>query len=157
MPRKFAQGTSVPVAKSKGEIDKLLKNWGCDRISWEEDLRDGFISLRFVWTREGHSYAARLSLSVPTEASIRSGPMAKDGRTGKVNENKVRDLLERTGREEMRLLLLWLKAAFHAVEAGILDPRVVFLPFFVNEKDETVADVIIPRLEGGSFFKQLKA
>lgn len=156
-PKKYAEGTSVPVEKSKGEIDRLLRDWGCDRILWEDDFRNGTVALSFVWSRQGNSYAARLSIKMPTEKEIRERPSVRDGRNGRVNENRVKDAIEKNGRPEMRLLLLWLKAAFNAVEAGILDPRVVFLPFFVNEKGQTVADIVIPALEMGQFPKLLKA
>lgn len=146
MPKKYAEGTSVPVAKSKGDIDKLLREWGCDRIAWEEDFRNGTISLRFIWSKEAMSFAARLTVKLETDKEIRERPEVLDKRNGSVNENKVRALLERNGRAEMRLLLLWLKAAFNAVEGGLLDAQTIFLPFFVNKDDETVSDIIVPAL-----------
>lgn len=153
--RKYAQGTSVPVAKTKGEIDKMLREWGCDRIVWEDDFRAGVVTLRFVWTFLDRPFAARLQVNLPTEADVRESRAARDGRSGKVNETKVARIMDRAGREEMRLLLLWLKAAFNATEAGILDPRVVFLPFFENDRGETVADLVIPKLSAGQFTRLL--
>lgn len=146
MPKKYAEGTTVPITKSRGDIDRLLRDWGCDRIAWEEDFRAGVIALRFVWTKDEQSYAAKLTVRLPTEADIRARREVRDGRNGRINENKVKLALERNGRPEMRLLLLWLKAAFNAVEAGILDPQVMFLPFFVNAEDQTVSEVIVPNL-----------
>lgn len=146
MPKKYAEGTTVPIAKSKGDIDKLLRDWGCDRIAWEEDFRAGVITLRFVWTKNEASYAARLSVRLPTLADIRERKDVRDGRNGRINENRVQAALEKNGRPEMRLLLLWLKAAFNAVEAGLLEAETLFLPFFVNAQDESVSDIIIPNL-----------
>lgn len=146
MRRKYAEGTAIPISKSKADIDKLLRDWGCDRIAWDEDFRNGTISLRFIWSKDAVSFAARLTVKLETDKEIRERPEVLDKRNGSVNENKVRALLERNGRAEMRLLLLWLKAAFNAVEGGLLDAQTIFLPFFVNKDDETVSDIIVPAL-----------
>lgn len=55
-------------------------------------------------------------------------------------------LRERAGRHEHRVLLLWLKAALNAVEAGLVDPASIFLSFLVGRDGRTVADVALPKL-----------
>lgn len=146
MPKSYAAETTIPIGKSKVDIDKLLREWGCDRIMWEEDLRTGAITLRFVWTSSGNRYAAKLMVRIAGEDVIRRRDSVLDKRTGRVNENKLRHELERAGRSEMRILLLWLKAAFNAVEAGLMKAEELFLPFFVTKDDVTVAETIIPNL-----------
>ncbi len=159
MPKKYAATTTVTIEKSKGDISKLLRDWGCERIAWEEDYKHGYIALLFVWSKEEQSYAARLQITIPTETQLRGDPQNADGRTGKPNENKTRLAVERAGRSEMRLLLLWLKAAFAAVDAGIIEADVVFLPFLVVRDGQTVSDVVrrnLPALiSGQTNFKQL--
>lgn len=159
--RKFAEGTSVPVAKSKEDIAKLLREWGADRVAWQEDFKKGDIFLGFVWTKDDKQYGCRLHVSLRTEKAVREDPDNLDRRTGDVNENRVREALNRAGRSELRLLLLWLKAAFNAIDAGIVDAETLFLPFFITGNGETVADVVMPNLpslvQGNFDMKRLKA
>lgn len=144
--RKYADGTTVSVGKSKDEITRLLRDWGADRVAWQEDFTNGSILLGFVWTKDGQQYGARIEVHLMTEKEIREAPENLDMRTNKPSEARVRQALERHGRSEMRLLLLWLKAAFNAVEAGIVKPETLFMPFFVTSSGETVADVVLPNL-----------
>lgn len=159
MPKKYAAGTTISVEKSKGDISKLLREWGCERIAWEEDFKEGHIALLFVWRRDGQAYAARLEIKILTEEQARKDPANMDRRTEEPSEARVRDAVARAGRSEMRLLLLWLKAAFAAVDAGIISADIVFLPFFVVRSGQTVSDVVRPNLHnlisGKTSFKQL--
>lgn len=159
--RKYAEGTTVPVGKSKDDITKLLREWGADRVAWQEDFKNGVILLGFVWTKDTRQFGARIEVRLMTEKEIREAPENLDKRTHKPSEVRIAQALERQGRSEMRLLLLWLKAAFNAVEAGIVTPETLFMPFFITVDGETVADVILPNLpslvEGRFDMKRLRA
>jgi len=50
------------------------------------------------------------------------------------------------GRAEHRQLALLLKAAFNAVEAGIISPEQLFLAWLVGKDGRTIGDVALPRL-----------
>ncbi len=144
--RKYAVDTSVPVERSKGEITKLLRDWGCDRLGWQEDFVNGRVGLVFIWTREEQSYGARIELLLPSEKDYREDPANRNKQTGQVVEARIRNALERQGRAEFRLLLLWLKASFHAVDAGIIRPEVLFMPFFVTKGGSTISDAVLKDL-----------
>lgn len=146
MPKKYAAQTSIPVGKSKGEIDKLLREWGCTRIGWEENVKTGEVVLRFVWSKDQNVYAAKMVVKIPDEKSIRARPEVLNERTGKPSDIRVAKALEAAGRSELRILLLWLKAAFNAVEMGLTTAEIIFLPFFMMPDDQTVGDVIVPKL-----------
>jgi hypothetical protein len=47
---------------------------------------------------------------------------------------------------EHRVLLLWIKAAFNAVEAGIVTAEQIFLPFLEGADGKTVSEIAIPRM-----------
>jgi len=143
-PRRYAQDTTVSAGKSRGEIDDLLRRWGCRQIAWAEDYEQGRVMLQFVWRREDQDYLARFSLSLPTEDELRE--LAIDGRSGRPSEVKFRKLEEARGRAEHRQLALLLKAAFNAVEAGIIEPEQLFLSFLVGRDGRTVGEVALPRL-----------
>lgn len=142
--RRYAETTSVPVNKSRGEIDGLLRKWGCDGIRWTDQFRDGVVQLEFLWAHAGDQYLARFAIKLPTdeELSANSG----DGRSGKFSQAKFQKLQDARGRQEHRVLLLWLKAALNAVEAGIVSAEELFLPFLVGTDGRRVSDVALPRL-----------
>lgn len=142
--RRYAQDTSVSVGKSRGEIDDLLRDWSCDGIRWTDDYRAGRVRLEFLWSREDAQYLARFDLRLPGEEELRRKSI--DLRTRKVSEIKLRKAREAAGRHEHRVLLLWLKAALNAVEAGLVDPAAIFLPFLVGADGRTFADVALPKL-----------
>ncbi len=151
MARRFAETTNVPIARSRGEIEKLLREWNCDRIQWSDDFRSGVVTLRFVWSRErtpdeahGLEFVARITVALESEDSIRE---RCKGRWGDVLAGKVKDANARRGKREHRLLLLWLKAALNAVDAGIVSPEAMFLPFLEGRDGVTVAEAALPRLE----------
>lgn len=142
----FAEDTSVSVGRSRGEIDDLLRSWGADGIRWTDHFTEGNVCLEFLWTHQKLQYLARFSVQLPDRAELEK--RAIDGRSNKPSENKLRQLLEARGRWEHRVLLLWLKACFNAIEAGIVTPEVIFLPFLVGKDGRTVAEVAVPKLSG---------
>jgi len=145
MRRHFAEDTSVPVSRTRGDIDSLLRKWGCKGIQWTDQFEDGLVILRFAWLFKDNSYMARFVLKLPTEAELRE--RAIDGRSyNKVSPNKLARLQEQQGQQEHRVLLLWLKAAFNAVEAGIVKAEEIFLPFIEGKNGQTVGEAILPRL-----------
>lgn len=144
MPR-YAQQTTVSVAKSRGEIDALLRRWGCDGIRWTDHYSRGVIALEFIWHREKVEYLARFSIQLPSDDELRRE--ARHGGRGRFLPVKFQKLQAARGRQEHRLLLLWLKAALNAVDAGIIKAETIFLPFLVGRDGQTVAEAALPRLQ----------
>lgn len=142
--RRYAQDTTVKVEKTRQEIARLLRNFGCDQIRWDDNMRTGLSLLEFIWLHEGLQYHARFPLQLPTEADLRE--QARHAKTGKLLDAKLNRLREASGREENRLLLLLLKAILNAVESGILEPAMIFLPFLVDKNDKTFGEVAVPKL-----------
>jgi len=142
--RRYAQDTSVAVSKSRGEIDKLLRNWSAKGIQWSDDFEHDLVSLRFIWVFEGIDYMARFSIALPSHGELNKE--AYDRRTGQFSKRKMDRLMDMRGRAEHRLLLLWFKAAVNAVAAGIVSAETIFLPFMEGKDGQTVAEIAIPRL-----------
>lgn len=138
--RRFAQDTAVPVAQSRGEIDLLLRRWKCDVISWSDDFSGGEVRLTFVWSRDELKYAARFTLKMPTCASL-----TKEMR-GLPTDRSIQNAREKKWRSLHRVLLLWLKGCFNAVDAGLVSAEAIFLPFLLGKDGRTVADVFVPRM-----------
>ena len=145
--RRYAQDTSVPVGRSRGEIDTLLRQWGCKGVQWTDEFEEGRVSLRFMWEHEGNKYMARFNVCLPTDDDLIKDAVDGRDRSGKtISANKLEKLHQSRGQSEHRVLLLWLKAAFNAVEAGIMTAEELFLPFLEGKDGRTVAEVAIPRM-----------
>jgi len=142
--RYYAQETGVPVSRSRGEIDRLLRAWGAQGIQWSDDFKRDTATLRFIWNHKGTDYLARFAIHLPGRKELEES--AVDGRTGQPSERKMEKLLDMRGKQEHRLLLLWLKAALNAVEAGIIDAAALFLPFLEDRYGKTVAEIAVPQL-----------
>lgn len=145
--RRYAQDTAVPIARSRGEIDKLLRAWGATGIQWTDQFEHDRVTLRFIWPRGDARFTARFDLKLPTSDSFEDS--ARDKRNGKLLPAKLRKLLDSRGKHEHRVLALWIKAALNAVDAGIVQPEVLFLPFIENAQGKTVAEATLPALTNG--------
>lgn len=140
--RRYAQKTMVAVVQSRGEIDKLLRQWGCDMIQWTDEFDEDRVTLRFVWNHDDRKYMARFSLGIePIDMET-----VQNYKTGGVAEGKLAKAQANRGKQEHRLLLLWLKAALNAVDANLIDAATLFLPFLEDSEGRTVAEVALPRL-----------
>jgi hypothetical protein len=52
--RRFAEDTSVPISRSRGAIDQLLREWGATGLQWTDEYDRDLVSLRFSWPHEGN-------------------------------------------------------------------------------------------------------
>lgn len=151
MTRRFAEDTQVAVGRSREQIDALLRRWGVHGIQWTDDFRDGRVCLQFAWSHGGNDYLARIAIRLPDESALRQ--QAVDGRTSRFSQSKFDKLVEARGRQEHRLLLLFLKASLEAIEAGVIRAEQLFLPYLVGSDGRTVGEVAEERLSvllGGS-------
>lgn len=142
--RRYADNTTVSIGRSRGEIDDLLRAWGCDGLRWTDQWIKGITTIEFMWKHDGANYLARLSVTLESEDDVRK--RSCHATHGTFLESTFKRNMEARGRSEMRTLHLWLKAAFHAVDAGIVSAEALFLPFLVGADGQTVAEVALPRL-----------
>ena len=142
--RKYANETQVPIARSRGQIDSLLRQWGVDGIQWTDDFRHDKVQLQFVWRYDDNDYLARISVGLPTREDLEDE--AIDGRTNRVSEKKLDKLMTERGKREHRLLLLFLKGALEAIEAGVISAEQLFLPYLVGADGRTVSEAVEDRL-----------
>lgn len=147
--RRYAENTAVPISRSRAEIDKLLRAWGATGIQWTDEFEHDRVTLRFIWPRGETRFTARFDLRLPTAKSFEGE--ATDRRNGRLLPQKLQKLLDARGKHEHRVLALWIKAALNAVDSGIVEPEVLFLPFIENKAGKTVAEATLPALtKGGS-------
>ncbi len=130
-PRRYAEGTAVPAAKTRGEIETFLVKHGAtsfgvltEQTMFAVQFKVGVRVVRFVIGRP--ALDARLARTAPNRAI------------------KDRDAEER---RRWRALLLVLKAKFEAVASGITTFDHEFLAHLVTAAGVTVGDVVGPSLD----------
>jgi hypothetical protein len=158
MPRKFAQDTTVPISRSRGEIDNLLRDWGATGVQWTDEWEAGVVTLRFQWPHQDSVFRARIRIVLPGRDDFHEE--AIDKRTGILSENKMEKLLAARGKREHRLLLIMLKSLLNAVDAGVVSDIDAFLPYLEGSDGRTVGEVAaenLPKLASGSASRLLPA
>lgn len=138
---RFAQKTSVPVDRSRAEVERVLQRYGASGFgySWQRrevpieppPLHGAKTELReysdIVFDFKGR----RIRLDVPMPTEREAGTAAK---------------VEAATRQRWRALLLVLKAKLEAVESGISTLEREFLADIVTEDGRTVGDILVPRI-----------
>ncbi|HEY3493797.1 MAG TPA: hypothetical protein VGK73_03890 [Polyangiaceae bacterium] len=121
-PRRFAQGTSVDVGKTRVEIERVLVQHSATQYIVGNDVtkRSGFVHFALG----GRQYRIVLP---PRESAKR-------------NEEQVM-------REQWRSMLLLLKAKLEIVASGMVTMEQEFLAYIVLPDGSRVGDVIEPKLQ----------
>lgn len=151
--RRYASETSVPVERTKAEIETLLIRYGAKQFhsGWDESramigfkLKDLFI--RFV-------------LPFPPRDAARFKYKEVRGEKRKMTEIQSSNAWEQEVRSRWRALLLTVKAKLEAVEIGITTMENEFLAFIVLANSETLGDWIssnaMRQIRGGEMPKLL--
>lgn len=114
MTRRYAEGTTVSVDTSRGELSGLLTAHGCQRMAWATEPDAD--TLQFFLGGNGY----RFRIARPTEAEVIARwddehPYAAAGQRAKIDWRKNVDA---EWRRRWRALVLLLKAKLEFVEAG---------------------------------------
>lgn len=142
---RYAENTSVSVAKSKAEIEDVVTRYGANRFASMTE-RD-----KAVIVFEVHGYRVQFVLPLPDKEDFRSyekkGPYGSK-RTVRRDDDQMTKEWEQACRQKWRALTLAVKAKLEAVESGI-----------TNFQDEFLAHIVLPdgKTVGKWFNPQLKA
>lgn len=134
----YAEGTEVPVERSKAELEKLLRKHGADSFlsGWDA----GAIYIGFV--KGGRQVKIRIPIPSKDDPAVQTTPSGKYRRTDKGIEEAWQGFL----RQRWRALVLVVKAKLEAVAAGVAEFETEFLGHLVLPGGQTVAEVVVPRL-----------
>lgn len=139
-PRKYAEDTKVPVVKTRGEIQKLLYDWGAEGVQWTDHWGGDppKVQLRFIWPHEGVKLSARFDLVLDVE------DLEDRSRTtyGELSDSRLEKNRKQWERTSHRLLFIWLKAALNAVDAGLIEATQVFMPFLEDASGRTLGEIV---------------
>jgi hypothetical protein len=134
---KYAAETSVPVDRSKAEIEKILKKYGASRFmyGWEGDQ----VVIGFEISEK--RYRIHVPMPVAEEFGYTPGGRPRNGKTA------IIAALEQAERQRWRALALYLKAVLEAAEIGIKSIENSLLSDLVLMNNATVGAWLVPQIE----------
>ncbi len=138
----YAEGTSVPVERSRAEIEKLVTRFGATQFG--SAYRDGAAIIAFA----ARGRSIRFLLPLPDKNDKRFTHTTDQwDRTKKRSDDAARKAWEQECRRVWRALALVVKAKLEAVESEITTFDHEFLAHIVQADGTTIGDKIIPRLD----------
>lgn len=135
----YAAQTSVPVEKSKAEIEKLIMAAGAERYATMNE--PGRQSIVFTVL----SLNVRFDLPIPGIGDFRKYQHGRGVRTR--TDKQMQDAWDQEVRRRWRALGLVIKAKLEAVETGITTFEEEFLAHIVLRGGNTIGAEIIPKLD----------
>lgn len=142
----YAEGTEVPVERSKAELDRLLAKHGATQRVIGSDEVQGFALCVFAI----HGRQVRLRVPLPTKKEIDASKKPPNWRYLAASgeeawRKKRRDQIER---ERWRALLLLVKAKLELVELGLSTFEKEFLADIYLPNGKTVHEMLVDQIEG---------
>lgn len=120
MPRRYAEGTTVSVDTTHGEIKRLLKRYGCEQFGLVE--KPDVTAIQFIL--DGLPY--RFVVQKPSEQELRDAYFKDRYDNTTLSDTAIRNRMERMNwhdetlkeeRRRWRARLLWLKATLEFAES----------------------------------------
>lgn len=147
---KYAEGTAVPVGRSRDEIERTLIRFGATAQGWMRDDEKGLVVI--VFSRAKRSY--RFTVPLPSTKEFETTP------TGRYRGNValVQEAQESEIRRRFRTLALYVKALLDASDTGIIRAEEALLPYLLLPTGETVYELArreLPESGRGNFVKAL--
>jgi len=139
MPR-FAESTTVPVERSRAEIEETLRKYGASEFhsGWRADAAMVMFRIRELFIR--------FVLPFPARNEKRFTHKKTRGRDVSMSELQRQRAYEQELRSRWRALLLVIKAKLEAVECGISSIEKEFLAFILMPNDQVMGDWIIEKV-----------
>jgi hypothetical protein len=136
---RFAEGTSVPVERSRAEIESMLRRYGAGAFASGWDQRNAVVQ----FTYKGRTI--RFTLVMPDR---KSKEFTHTPGRGLLRNAEAQDLMfEQAIRQHWRALCLVIKAKLEAVSAGISTFELEFLPWTCLPNGTTVGQMIEPQIQ----------
>lgn len=133
----YAKGTSVPVARSRAEIEHMIQRYGATATAFMNQQDRAIVCF------EAKQRRIMFDLKLPAQDDKK---FARDGRGSLRSPQKRYEVWEQACREKWRALALVIKAKLEAVESGITTFEDEFLAHIVMPDGQTVATHIKPRI-----------
>jgi hypothetical protein len=145
----FAEKTSVPVERSKSEIERMLVKFGASAFASSWDANKACIQFAY---EKAH---VRFELPMPDPTSTKFTHVTPYRERA---EAARKALYDQDVRRLWRALALIVKAKIESVQSGVETFETAFLAHMVATKNgQTVGEVIIPHLREGRSLPALPA
>lgn len=133
----YAERTTVPVERSKAQIERLLRTNGATEIAtlWSQGER-ALVCFRIA------ARSVRLHVPMPSAHELERTPA---GRRRPARE--IPRAIDQEERRRWRCLALFLRAKLEAVALGLSSFDEEFLANIMTDDGQTVGDILIPQLE----------
>lgn len=139
---RYAAKTSVPVERSRNEIEATLARYGAQQFMYGWDGNGALIAF-VVEAWPGQQRQVRFHLPLPSRDERRFTHHSRGRRTPDAAEREW----EQACRQRWRALLLVVKAKLEAVETGIATFEDEFLAYIMLPNGSTVGGWVGPQLE----------
>lgn len=141
----YAQKTTVPVERSKMEIERTLSNYGASQFvsGWDEKKGQAVVQFQMRDRR------IRFIVELPKSEELRTFERKTRTRLKVVErtDSQVSKEREQELRRRWRALLLVVKAKLEAVDSNISSFDEEFMAHIVTESGRTIGEMIIPQLD----------
>jgi hypothetical protein len=136
----YAEGTQVPVEKSRAEIEKLLNKHKCSKFMAGVDHEAHRATVQF----QAKGRIIKFDISLPDPADPKWKQIK--GRWMERSTAGVAKVVEQEERTRWRALLLVIKAKLEAIESGIATFEDEFLAHTLLPNQKTVAEWVGPQV-----------
>lgn len=136
----FAENTSVPVERSRAEIERLLRKHKCSQFVVGGDYEQHQAMVQF----RAHNRIVRFIVALPDP---KDKQYSKDRNGWMLSPSGVQKKVEQAERQRWRALLLVIKAKLESVENNIATFEEEFLAHIVMPNDRQVGELIAPLIE----------
>lgn len=133
----FAEDTSVPVTRSRIELEELLKKWKADRIGSVTEPGAAIVAFSMG------QWHVRFRMPLPTQADA-DGVRLRGGY--RMSPTQAAQWLDQKERTRWRALLLTVKAKLVSVENGVETFEEAFLAHLVLPGGATVGQKALPAI-----------
>lgn len=133
--RRFAEGTDVPVERSRGEITGILTTHGVQRQAWASEPEGDTLQFEL----DGHRFQFRIAR--PTVEEVRSDYRARGGDWTRVYDPAAKVAAEWRRRWRANVLLLKAKLEFADGEASTVMREL--MPYALLRDGRTLEDAVL--------------
>jgi hypothetical protein len=134
---RYAQETTVPVDRSKAEIERLVQRYGATEFA------TGWRSGRAVIQFHMRNRYVRFILPLPDKSEFSKTPSGRRTRS----EHDTLKAWEQGCRQRWRALALSIKSKLESTESGIEEFEVAFMGQVVMPDGRTVSEHVLPAID----------
>jgi hypothetical protein len=142
----YAEGTSVPIEKSKAEIERTLSNYGASQFLTGWDDKRGLAVIQFEMKNRRIRFTVGTMKLEDFRKTIRKDAWGTP-RERERTDSQAKTQADKENRRRWRALLLTVKAKMEAVETGISSFEEEFMAHIVTASGQTIGEMIIPKLD----------